>query len=52
MPAGNTGLKVYAILIEMSTLTGQPTGVTKPNVPSDPDYIAPVVDHVTCPLPT
>lgn len=51
MPAENTGQKGFAILIQMSTLTGQPTGVTKPNIPSDPDYIPPVTDLDACPLP-
>jgi hypothetical protein len=46
----NNGLKIYTLLVEYSTLTGIPTGRTKPNVPSDPDYIDPVEDLTTCPI--
>lgn len=45
----NTGLKLYSILIEINDRTGQPTGRTKPNLPNDPDYIAPVIDREACP---
>ncbi|CAI2769159.1 Hint domain-containing protein [Flavobacterium collinsii] len=45
---GNTGYKSFADLelyYEDGTPTGQPT---KPNVVTDPDYIAPVLDTTTC----
>lgn len=46
---GNTGYKSFADLelyyVDDGTSTGQPT---KPNVVTDPDYIAPVLDTVTC----
>lgn len=42
------GYKIYTLLIEYSSLTGQPTGRVKPNVPNDPDYIPPVYDPVIC----
>lgn len=35
----------------MNTRTGQPTGRTKPNIPSDPNYIAPATDTDACPIP-
>ena len=47
----NTGLFIYTNLIEIDAVTGLPTGITKPNVPSDPDYIAPFVS-LDCPLST
>lgn len=49
LQAGNTGDKGYANLQEYNTDTNLPTGVTKPNVDSDPDYIAPSSDTSTCP---
>ncbi len=46
---GNTGYKSFAALelyyVDDGTSTGQPT---KPNVVTDPDYIAPVLDTSTC----
>lgn len=46
---GNTGYKSFANLelyyIDDGSSTGQPT---KPNVVTDPDYIAPVLDTVNC----
>ncbi|MCP2027481.1 hypothetical protein L1276_002638 [Flavobacterium sp. HSC-32F16] len=46
---GNTGYKSFAALelyyVDDGTPTGQPT---KPNVVTDPDYIAPVLDTATC----
>lgn len=46
---GNTGYKSFANLelyyVDDGSSTGQPT---KPNVVTDPDYIAPVLDTVTC----
>lgn len=44
----NTGKKNYNTLVEVYTDTGLSTGNTKPNLPTDPDYIAPVIDLVTC----
>lgn len=51
MAATNNGTLIYTQLVQMSTKTGQPTGVVAPNVPSNVNYIAPVTDTVTCPLP-
>lgn len=51
MSIDNNGIKVYTILVEFNVRTGQPTGRTKPNVPADPNYIAPVEDLTMCPLP-
>ena len=48
----NTGYQAYTTLEQYYVLTGLPTGVTKPNVPSDPDYVAPVLNLIDCPLPT
>lgn len=50
-PAANNGQKVYTLLVEINTRTGLPTGRVKPNIPSDPNYIAPVEDLTACPLP-
>ncbi len=43
-----TGYKAFNFLEQYYTATGENTGVTKPNSPSDPDYIAPVVDETAC----
>lgn len=48
----NTGNKIYTELIEVTIPDGDPTGFTKPNHPSDPDYIPPVVDTDHCPIVT
>ena len=48
----NTGLKIYQDLEEFNSITGIATGNTKPNVDTDPDYIAPVQDLTLCPLPS
>lgn len=45
---GNTGNKIYQTLIEKLSSDNTPTGFTKPNVISDPDYIPPVVDTIMC----
>lgn len=45
----NTGKKNYALLVQYSAATGLPTGVVKPNVPTDPDYAPPVDDPLNCP---
>lgn len=47
----NNGDKIFTLLVEMSSRTGLPTGRLKPNIPADPNYIAPTVDLITCPLP-
>jgi hypothetical protein len=51
MPTQNTGMKAYATLEQYSVTTGLATGITKPNDPGDPDYVPPVEDLTTCPLP-
>ena len=43
-----TGQKGWANLEEFDTFTGAVTGNTKPNAPSDPDYVPPVYDPTTC----
>lgn len=48
--AGNNGLKGWVTLEQYNTDTLAPTGTTKPNIDSDPDYVAPVEDLVTCPI--
>jgi hypothetical protein len=45
-----TGIKKYALLVEYDLVTGLPTGNTKPNLPSDPDYVAPETDVAACPV--
>jgi hypothetical protein len=45
---GNTGYKSFATLELYFTDDNSSAGVTKPNVVTDPDYIAPVLDTVTC----
>lgn len=47
----NTGYKAWATLEEYHIASGLPTGQTKPNAESDPDYVPPVHDPITCPLP-
>jgi len=46
---GNTGFKSFATLEQYNVGTGVATGVTKPNSPSDPDYVPPVLDVTSCP---
>jgi len=48
----NTGQKVVLTLKQVDQDTGLPTGVTKNNVPGDPDYIAPYIDLTDCPITT
>ena len=48
--SSNTGTLLTLTLQEVTDPGGVPTGETKPNVPDDPDYIAPVTDTITCPL--
>lgn len=45
----NTGYKSFEILERYYTDDGTPTGETKPNIITDPDYIAPVLDTEMCP---
>lgn len=47
----NDGYKIYTTLVEINTRTGQPTGRVKPNIPTDPNYIAPAIDEDACPIP-
>lgn len=47
----NNGEKVYTLLVEYNLSNGLPTGRVKPNLPSDPDYIASLIDYEVCPLP-
>lgn len=42
------GMKYFALLEEIDTFTKEPTGVTKPNTYTDPDYVLPVYDPVFC----
>jgi len=48
----NTGYKAYANLEEYYLDNGVATGLIKSNDIGDPDYIAPVLDYVFCPLPS
>lgn len=48
MALRNTGYKGFSRLRERNITTGQLTGVTKVNVDTDPDYIAPVYDPAYC----
>lgn len=47
----NTGYKGWAELEEYYVTSGVATGNTKPNDPEDPDFVAPVLDPISCPLP-
>ena len=44
----NTGMKV--VLTLRKYIDGQPTDETKTNASNDPDYIAPYLDTVSCPV--
>lgn len=47
-----TGYKAYDTLEQYNLVTNEPTGVEKPNVPSDPDYVGAVYDPTDCvPVP-
>jgi hypothetical protein len=48
----NTGQKVVLTLKQIDQTTGDPTGLTKNNSSSDPDYIAPYIDLTDCPITT
>lgn len=45
-----TGFVGYTLLEEYDNSTAEYTGNTKPNDPSDPDYVAPVEDTGRCPI--
>ena len=47
----NTGYKAWTELEEYYLDDGTPTGNSKLNDSADPDYVAPVYDTATCPLP-
>lgn len=47
---GNTGQRGYTNLEQYFTATNLPTGTTKPNLISDPDYIPPFADSLNCSL--
>lgn len=44
-----TGMKGYMTLEQYDRSNGQATGLTKPNLEQDPDYIAPTEDRDFCP---
>lgn len=46
----NTGNKITLSFNQINTTTNQVTGIKKPNVSSDPDYIPPGLDLLTCPV--
>ena len=48
----NTGFKAYTNLEQYYLDNGVATGVTKTNSVIDPDYIAPTLDLIFCPLPS
>jgi hypothetical protein len=48
----NTGYKSFAFLEKYYTDDNTPTEEIKPNVATDPDYIAPVLDIAACPPAT
>ncbi|SHH27379.1 DUF5977 domain-containing protein [Flavobacterium defluvii] len=45
----NTGYKSFTLLERYYKDDGTSTGETKPNVVTDPDYIAPILDTTSCP---
>lgn len=47
----NTGYKGFTSLEEYYTDNGEATGTYKANSPGDPNYVAPVLDTASCPLP-
>jgi len=46
----NTGFKGYATLEQYYTDDNSATGLTKPNSPTDADYVAPEWDPTSCPI--
>lgn len=47
----NNGYKQRNTLEKYYVDNGAATGVTKANVPGDPDYVAPIYDPTSCPIP-
>lgn len=43
-----TGYKDYNTLEQYNLVTNEPTGVEKPNVVSDPDYVGAIYDPIAC----
>jgi hypothetical protein len=51
--ANKTGLKIVTTLQQVDANNGNaPTGLTKPNIPSDANYIQPSTDLTSCPIIT
>lgn len=50
----NNGFLSWSQLMLINVATGSTISpfTTKPNVPSDPDYVAPITDLITCPVPS
>lgn len=48
----NTGQRITLTLKLKNVTQGTYPGVTKPNLPGDPDYVPPVMDTALCPVPT
>ncbi len=48
----NTGYKGWQTLEEYYTDTNEATGQTKPNVPTQSDYVPPELNTTFCPVPT
>lgn len=48
----NSGQQGYTTLSQVIAGTQSLTGITKPNVPGDPNYVAPYANGTACPLPT
>lgn len=48
----NTGYKSFTLLERYYKDDGTSTGDIKPNVTTDPDYIAPILDTISCPPDT
>lgn len=49
---GNTGRKITLTLKLKNVTQNTYPGVTKPNLPGDPDYVPPVLDADACPVDT
>jgi hypothetical protein len=52
MPAQNTGYIGYGTLVQYWADDNTPTGISVPNDPNSPFYVAPTIDLVTCPVAT
>lgn len=48
----NTGFKAWTTLEQINIIGNVVTGLEKPNVTTDPDYVEPVYDLTSCPLPS